>query len=263
MTNNYRIAAATGLHVGDREYQQDQVALLQNIRNSSCILAVLADGMGGRSGGRKAADQVILSAKQLFNRFDPETDNPIRFLQNIVNEAHLVIRLTAISAEQDPHSTIAAYLIMPDGECHCVHSGDSRIYHFQQGRMIFRSLDHSYVQSLVDRGEITEEQAIGHPHANILVGCLGSETDPPATIHSIKKLQVGDALIACSDGLWAYFSAQELAQTVHMLPAKDGVAFLIKKARERANGVGDNISIALVKFDPIEEPEGSVFDTPT
>lgn len=251
MALNYRISAATALHIGDRQYQQDQVSLLQNPRNSACILAVLADGMGGRSGGRKAADQVILTAQQLFNRFDPETDNPTEFLQSIVEEAHLVIRLTAISAEQEPHSTIAAYIIMPDGECHCIHSGDSRIYHFQWGRIVFRSLDHSYVQSLIDRGEITQEQAINHPQSNILIGCLGSEADPPASIHSIKKLQVGDALMICSDGLWAHFTARELEQTVQMLAAKECVSFLVQKARQRANGGGDNISIALVKFDAL------------
>ena len=48
----------------------------------------------------------------------------------MVQEAHLVIKLTAISSEQEPHSTIAAFIINPDGECHWVHAGDSRIYHF-------------------------------------------------------------------------------------------------------------------------------------
>ena len=113
MSTNYRLTAATGLHNGDRQYQQDQVGILQHPRQRECVLAIVADGMGGRSGGRKAADQVLLTAKQLFERFDPVTDNPQKFLDAITKEAHLVIRLTAVSAEQEPHSTIAAFMIMP------------------------------------------------------------------------------------------------------------------------------------------------------
>ena len=70
------------------------------------------------------------------------------------DEAHIVIKLTAISAEQEPHSTLAAFLINPAGDCHWVHAGDSRIYHFHGGQLVKRTMDHSYVQTLVDRGEI-------------------------------------------------------------------------------------------------------------
>ena len=67
----YRLSAATGIHRGDRAYQQDQVEILPHHRVPGCALAVLADGMGGKSGGRKAADQVILTARQLFDRYVP------------------------------------------------------------------------------------------------------------------------------------------------------------------------------------------------
>ena len=56
MDKGYRLSAATGLHKGDRDYQQDQVALLTHARATGCVLGVVADGMGGRTGGRKAAD---------------------------------------------------------------------------------------------------------------------------------------------------------------------------------------------------------------
>ena len=159
MIRGYRISASTGIHKGDRDYQQDQVTLLSHARVNGCVLAVVADGMGGRSGGRKASDQVMLTSRQLFERFDPENDDPAKLLLQIVQEAHMVIRLTAISSEQEPHSTIAAFLILPSGECRWAHAGDSRIYHFNQGEMLKRTRDHSYVQALVDRGEITEEEA--------------------------------------------------------------------------------------------------------
>lgn len=251
MSKAIRLSASTGIHKGDREYQQDQVALLSHPRYNGCVLGVLADGMGGRSGGRKASDQVMMTAKQLFDRFDPDTDDPVSLLKRIVEEAHIVIKLTAVSAEQEPHSTIAAFIVMPSGESHWAHAGDSRIYHFHQGKLVKRTLDHSYVQSLINQGELTEQQALDHPHANILMGCLGTENDPPVDLHMVPKLEAGDTLLACSDGLWHYFSPEELASTVAMLTPREACEFLIQKARTRARGAGDNLSLVIVKFDPI------------
>ena len=159
MTKGYRLTASTGIHKGDREYQQDQVALLTHGRVNGCVLAIVADGMGGRSGGRKASDQVMMTAKQLFERYAPETDDAAAMLTQLVQEAHIVIKLTAVSSEEEPHSTLAAFLINPGGDCHWIHTGDSRIYHYHGNRFLKRSQDHSYVQALVNRGEITEEEA--------------------------------------------------------------------------------------------------------
>ncbi len=251
MSIPFRLLASTGIHKGDREYQQDQVALLAHGRVNGCVLGVVADGMGGRSGGRKASDQVMLTARQLFERFAPGSDDPAALLQHIVQEAHIVIRLTAISAEQEPHSTIAAFLISPRGDCHWVHSGDSRIYHFQRGQLVHRTSDHSYVQALVDRGDITDEQAMTHPQSNILVGCLGTESDPPATPHFVSQLQPGDVLMACSDGVWHYFSPDELASVLHTLSPREATEFLIDKARMRARGGGDNLSLVVVKIEAL------------
>ena len=253
MTKAFRLIASTGIHKGDREYQQDQVALLSHPRFNGCVLGVVADGMGGRSGGRKASDQVMLTARQLFDRYSPDTDDAAALLKHIVEEAHIVIRLTAISAEQEPHSTIAAFVVNPRGDCHWIHAGDSRIYHFQGNRLVFRTSDHSYVQALMDRGEITETQANAHPHANILVGCLGTESDPPITPHLIAHLQPGDVVMACSDGVWHYFSPAELASVLDTLSPREATEFLIDKARTRARGGGDNLSLVIVKIEALAE----------
>lgn len=245
----FRLTGATGIHKGDRDYQQDQVCLMPHPRVKACVMAVLADGMGGRSGGRKASDQVIMTTKQLFERYNPTTDDATETLKQIVTEAHMVIRLTAISSEEEPHSTIAVFLINPDGSCFCAHAGDSRVYHFHGKQLISRTKDHSYVQSLVDRGELTDEQAQFHPQSNVLMGCLGSDKDPPVEIHTIPKLVAGDCLMACSDGLWHYFSDTELGSVLAALPAREASEFLIEKARSRARGGGDNLSLAIVKLD--------------
>jgi len=254
MSNGYRITASTGIHKGDRDYQQDQIALLNHPRVNGCMLAVVADGMGGRSGGRKASDQVMLTTQQLFERYSPERDDPQALLKQLVEEAHLVIKLTAISSEQEPHSTIAAFLINPNGECHWVHAGDSRIYHYHGNKLMKRTSDHSYVQTLVDKGEITEEEANVHPQSNILMGCLGIEDDPPMDFHYISNLRPGDVLMCCSDGVWHYFSPNELGSVLSALTPRESTEFLIDKARGRARGTGDNLSIAVVKLEPLLEP---------
>jgi len=252
MSKGYRLSASTGIHKGDREYQQDQVIFLSHKRAAGCVLAVLADGMGGSSGGRKASDQVMLTARQLFESYVPETDDAAATLKQLVSEAHMVIKLTAISSEENPHSTLAAFLINPGGDCYWAHSGDSRIYHYHGDKFIKRSIDHSYVQTLVNRGEITEEQANVHPKSNILLSCLGTENEPTVDFHFIPQLRVGDALMACSDGLWHYFSTDEMGSVLASLPAREASEFLIAKARSRARGHGDNLSLVVVKIEALD-----------
>ena len=251
MSHSFRLSAATGLHKGDRPYQQDQVLILSHQRVKGCVLALVADGMGGRSGGRAAADQVMMTAKQVFERFSPEHDNPEDMLTSIVRESHLLIRLVAISAEQEPHSTIAAYVIMPNGSCVWAHAGDSRIYHFRNGQLVFQTSDHSYVQTLVDQGELTLEEARYHPQSNILLACLGTADDPPITHHRIPVLQQGDVLMACSDGIWHYFAPDELSSITRLLSPREASQFLIERAGMRGTGTGDNMSLAIVKIEPI------------
>ena len=251
MVKGYRITASTGIHKGDRDYQQDQVNLITHHRVAGCLLGIIADGMGGRSGGRKASDQVMMTAHQLFERYFPDTDDAPSMLKQLIEEAHIVIKLTAISAEQDPHSTLAAFLINPSGECHWAHTGDSRIYHFHGSKLIKRTIDHSYVQSLVDKGEITEEEANVHPQSNILMGCLGTENAPPISYHFIPQLRPEDTLIACSDGVWHYFTHSEMGSATSMLSPREATEFLIQKARSRARGGGDNLSLVIVKLEPL------------
>ncbi len=214
-------------------------------------MAVLADGMGGKSGGRKAADQVILTARQLFERYSPNQDDPSELLKQLVLEAHLMIKLTAITAEEEPHSTVTAFLISPSRECDLIHAGDSRIYHFRGPDMVKRSIDHSFVQRLVDEGQITEDEANSHPQSNLLTGCLGTVQDPPLTLHHIDRLELGDTMLACSDGLWHYFTPKELGAIVHTLPPREASEMLVSKARQRARGSGDNLSLAVVRLDSL------------
>ena len=247
----YRILAATALHKGDRPYQQDQVQILRHGRLKDCVMAVLADGMGGKSGGRKAADQVILTARQLFDRYVPGKDSPEELLRQLVQESHLMIKLTAITAEEEPHSTVAAFVLGPGLACDMVHAGDSRIYHFRGADLVRRTMDDFYVQRLIDEGKLTEDGANVHPQSNLLTGCLGTASDPPVTLHRIDAVQPGDTLLCCSDGLWHYFTPRELGMYVNSFAPRDAADMMVTRARQRAGGHGDNLSLAMVKVELI------------
>ncbi len=251
IAQTFRLSAATGLHRGDRAYQQDQVEIITHPRVPGCALAIVADGMGGKSGGRKAADQVVLTGRQVFDRYVPTKDDAGELLRQVVMEAHLMIKLTAITAEEEPHSTVAAFIVNPTLECDVVHAGDSRVYHFRGAEMVRRTTDHSFVQRLIDEGKLTEEAANTHPQSNLLTGCLGTQSDPPVTLWHIDRLEYGDSVLACSDGLWHYFTAKEIGAIVHALPPREAGEMLIAKARQRARGGGDNLSVALLRIDAL------------
>jgi serine/threonine protein phosphatase PrpC len=251
VTRTFRFSAATGLHRGDRAYQQDQVEIIAHPRTRGSVLAVVADGMGGKSGGRKAADQVLMTARQIFERFVPAADDTAEMLRQVVLESHLMIKLTAITSEEEPHSTVAAFCVGPGLECDVVHAGDSRVYHFRGAEMMRRTIDHSFVQRLVDEGKISEEAANTHPQSNLLTGCLGTHADPPVTLWHLDRLEYGDSMIACSDGLWHYFTPKEIGAILHALPPREASEMLISKARQRARGGGDNLSLALARIDPM------------
>ena len=237
------------MHRGDRAYQQDQVEIIAHPKVTGAVLALVADGMGGKSGGRKAADQVLLTGRQIFERYVPAQDDTAEMLRQLVLESHLMIKLTAITSEEEPHSTLASFLIEPDLNCLTIHAGDSRLYHFRGADMLSRSTDHSFVQRLVDEGQINAEEANNHPQSNLLTGCLGTQQDPPLTVGTLGKLEIGDSVMACSDGLWHYFTPKELGAILHALPPRDASEMLVNKARQRARGGGDNLSLALIRVE--------------
>ena len=247
----FRVSAATGLHRGDRAYQQDQVELIPHPRIQGTVLALIADGMGGKSGGRKAADQVMMTGRQIFERYVPAQDDAAEMLRQVVLESHLMIKLTAITAEEEPHSTVAGFCLQADLSCDVVHAGDSRVYQYRGAELMRRTVDHSYVQRLIDEGKLTEEAANSHPQSNLLTGCLGTHAEPPAALWHIDRLEYGDTLLACSDGLWHYFTPMEIGAILHALPPREASEMLITKARQRARGGGDNLSLALVRIDPL------------
>lgn len=251
MTARFKLSACIADHVGDRSEQQDRVALLTSKRNPGTLLAVVADGMGGRTGGRMASDQVISTADSVFQDTAARDDELRALLQQIATEAHTVIRLTAISSEKEPHSTIVALVLRRDRAI-WAHAGDSRLYLFRGGKLVTRTDDQTYAQHLRAEGRIAEAEVAQAKYKNILVSALGIAREPQLALGEAADLQVGDAFLLCSDGLWPYFTEAELGSLLHRLPPREASEHLVRLARERAEGHGDNLSLAIVKLDPPE-----------
>ena len=111
--------------------------------------------------------------------------------------------------------------------------------------MVTRTIDHSFVQRLIDEGQLTEEEAQHAPAVQPADRLPGHPPGPAdLTLSHIDRLEFGDTLLACSDGLWHYFTPKEMGAILHALPPREASEMLVSKARQRARGGGDNLSLA-------------------
>lgn len=211
------------------------------------LMAALADGMGGHSGGGIAAEQLIVKARQNLADYAPQTESPGDCLEEIIRDAHVAVTLTRFTSEKDPHTTAVVFLLH-GGRAAWAHCGDSRLYHLRGDQAVSCTEDHSLVADLLRHGRITAAEAEKHPHRNVLMSCLGASDPPRVARGGADRLVAGDAFLLCSDGLWAYFSNGELASIIARQSARQAAEELVGLARERAKGHGDNISLALVKL---------------
>jgi serine/threonine protein phosphatase PrpC len=248
----FKVSAAIAEHLGDRSEQQDRVAIMTSERNPGTLLAIVADGMGGRTGGRMASDQVVSTATNLFQELSERDTTLPNLLRQIATEAHTVIRLSALSTEKEPHSTIAALIVKRDFAI-WGHVGDSRLYWCRGGRVIRRTVDHTVASQLTAEGRHAEAEVAAQHYKNVLFSALGIRNELKVDIDETQDLRIGDSFLLASDGLWAYFEDAEIASLLDRLPPREASKQLVNAARERAEGRGDNLSLAIVKLEaPLE-----------
>ncbi len=246
----FKVSACTAEHIGDRPEQQDRVAIITSPRHPQGLLAVLADGMGGRTGGRMAADQAIATATHVFRDMaEQDAGGLAGLLKMMADEAHTVIRLSALSSEKEPHATFVA-VILRKNYAIWAHAGDSRLYHFRGEKLLHRTSDQTYAGHLRAAGRVKEADEAEQRYKHMLVSSLGLKRSPDLVIGESGALQVGDTFLLCSDGLWAYFTDEEFGAALARFSLREASDFLVNLARERAQGRGDTLSLALIKLDP-------------
>jgi len=197
--------------LGDRQDNQDRAAV---VVSEDAALLLVFDGMGGHSDGAVAAETGLKVVQDLFVESKQPIFDPQGFLYMALSRAHdEVVRVGAdVAVDFRPRATCAICLVQ-EGGSYWAHIGDSRIYQVRDGQVLSRSRDHSHVEVLIQEGAITEEEAQDHPMRNFVECCIGGDAPvPDMSITGCKKLESGDVLLACSDGLWSGLSDAEMAE---------------------------------------------------
>jgi protein phosphatase len=182
-------------HPGLRRQENEDRFLIRNFHAPSSLL-VVADGMGGHAGGEVAAQ---LAIETLANFAFTEPDRT-RELVTLARKAHEVILETAHTNQllRGMGTTLSAvFLSVPTARW--VHVGDTRIYLFHEGVLTQITDDHTVPGVLLKKGEISKEQAWGHPYSNVLVRCVGCHHCEPDT--GEFTIGAGDLVMITSDGL--------------------------------------------------------------
>lgn len=241
------IDATTGEHIGDRSSMQDRVAIVPSGKLRGTAMVILADGAGGYTGGEAAAEQVLATAKSLFENFSPKDESPRQLLGAIIDEAHTIIKLNRILTEEEPHATIVAMILQPE-RVDWAHVGDSRLYFVREGRIETQTKDHSRVQLLVDAGRIREEAVAAHPDRNKIFNCLGQMNPPRVDLSRRTMLKHGDIILICTDGLWGPLTGRNIVEGLLRADIMTAVPQLLDQAEMRAGKDGDNASVVAMTW---------------
>ncbi len=231
---------------GPRPYNQDRLAYSYS---KDALLLVLADGMGGHSHGEVAAQLAVKTLTNAFQRLAvPILNSPAKFLTDHIQQVHDMIENVTQEEEfiDSPRTTIVAAVIQR-GYLYCAHVGDSRLYHFRAGHLLFRTEDHSIVQSLYKKGMISKEEMSTHPYKHKIYNCVGGEVAPQIDLSDRIELAEGDSILLCSDGLWGFMTDQEIKETLTQSESVEKATIkMLDTAEFAADQHGDNLSAITV-----------------
>ena len=218
-------------------------------------LLALADGMGGHAAG-EVASSLVISALAPLDDDDPG-DDLLRELHAATVEGNAAIHRHVLEApDLEGMGTTLTAILFKGSRLGLVHIGDSRAYQLRDGVLTQITKDDTFVQSLIDEGRITEEEAHTHPQRSLLLRAItGQDVDPSLTV---REARPGDRYLLCSDGLSGVVSAETLATTLESYPdARDCTDRLIELAL-RGGGpdnitciVADVVDVGFGEDDPI------------
>lgn len=207
---------------------------------------ILADGMGGHAAGEVASRLAADAALEALAR-SRSTENPDLLLNAAFAEARrrIVERCDHDPATAGMGTTLTAAFLSPSGKLHIGHIGDSRLYHFDGNVLRPLTRDHTLIQQELDAGRVKPEEASKHRLSHILTRVLTAE-DPSDPDLIETRVQAGDLLLLCSDGLYNMLDGHELVQ---LLADGDPLPLLIDRMIGAANDKGglDNITALVVR----------------
>lgn len=238
--------------VGKTDVGRKRAANEDNMYNAitqNGLVSVVCDGMGGHVGGATASKIAVSTIIENLN--DVFYDDPrIAIGESIDRANRAIIQRATEQPELAGMGSTCVLLLVRNGKVYIGHVGDSRIYLIRSKRIVQLTKDHSYVQMLVDCGEITKEQAEHHPRKNEITNALGIPNMSPATVADDAIVpEAGDCFILCSDGLSGMISDDTICKVVSRqseMNAQERVDKLVALANE--NGGVDNITVQLVEF---------------
>jgi protein phosphatase len=210
---------------------------------ASTKLIAVADGMGGHAAGEVASSTVIQTFKEQLETLPDSPEEFKNWLVSTTNQAHASIgdQIAADSEKRGMGTTFSTISVLED-KIGVGHIGDSRIYRFRDGNFQQISIDHTYVQSLVDSGEITQAEAATHPRRNLLIRAIDGIHDVAMDI-DLLDAKVGDRFLLCSDGLTGVVSDNEIANQLSKTDLTTAVGLLIEQALSA--GAPDNVTVAV------------------
>lgn len=187
---------------GKRERNEDSVGVAQH---ENSLLAVVADGVGGHVNGKKAS---LLAVDALVKDFLPQ-----KLDEDALGYQILKANEQILAADKAGQTTIAV-LWLEGNNAVAAHVGDSRVYQFRDGKIIFQTVDHSAVQMAVLTGELEPDALRHHKDRNQIFRALGDPSGALKIESTELTVSPGDRFLLCSDGFWEPVTEEDMVRTL-------------------------------------------------
>ncbi|MCH8034908.1 MAG: Stp1/IreP family PP2C-type Ser/Thr phosphatase [Bacteroidetes bacterium] len=213
------------------------------------LLYIIADGMGGHAGGKKASRLALNVVSQVY--FSLSSNNISDCLQGAFNSANSKIYQTSEEELQfKGMGTTCTALVLEKDFAYIAHVGDSRVYRITHEKIVQLTQDHTQVAEMYRQGILSKKEAKHHPSKSVLIRALG--TEPKVEIDIKEKIQVKpeDYYVLCSDGL-ANVKKEEIREIVLANSPEDAGEELISLANQR--GGHDNVTVLIIKINKDKE----------